>query len=89
MYATLDPEKVKAIARERGLDRAALAEAAGVSMDTVRRIERAERVTFYTSRKVGRALEVEPRSLWHPLHRPLEQLARSRAQETTNQRGEE
>ena len=74
MYAILSPEKVRELREERGLDRAALAEVAGVSMDTMRRIEHAERVTFYTSRKVARALEAEPASLWHPQHRPLRRL---------------
>jgi transcriptional regulator with XRE-family HTH domain len=70
MYAVMDPEKVRARAEEEGLDRQALADAAGVSMDTMRRIERAQRVTFYTSRKVARVLGAEPASLWHPEHSP-------------------
>jgi DNA-binding XRE family transcriptional regulator len=35
MYAVMDAEKVRELREERGLDRRALAEAAGVSMDTL------------------------------------------------------
>ena len=66
-YAILDPERIKAFSEERGLERAELAEAAGISMDTLRRIERGERVRFGTGWKVGLPLGVHPQEIGTPI----------------------
>jgi transcriptional regulator with XRE-family HTH domain len=66
MYAILDPEEVEARAKGRGLNRRALAEEAGISMDTMRRIERGEKVTFYTARKVAGVFGVHSREIAEP-----------------------
>jgi len=63
MYAVLDNEKVKTRAEECSLDRRALAEAAGISVDTLKRIQRGERVMFSTAQKVASVLGVRAREL--------------------------
>jgi len=63
MYAVLDNEEINLRAEERGLDRAALAQAAGISVDTLKRIQRGERVMFGTAQKVARVFGVRAREL--------------------------
>ena len=78
----LSPEKVRQLREGQGLDRRALAEAAGVSTDTVRRIEGGKGpVTFNTARVVallGLNLDLEdPRYLRATPH-PLDSVIRGR-----------
>ena len=70
MYVIMNGERVAELREERGLDKRALAHAAGISAPTVERVEGEEPVRFSTGRKVAAALGVEPtRSLGRPLRR--------------------
>jgi len=80
MYVILSPEKVRELREECGLERRALAEAAGVSMDTIRRIEGAKGpVTFYTSRKIARALDLQDPRVLRATPSPLDSVVGRRA----------
>jgi transcriptional regulator with XRE-family HTH domain len=67
MYVELDGPQVQAMRQERGMSRRALAARAGLGMSTVARVEAGEAaVRLKTARKVGAALEVDPKSLGRP-----------------------
>jgi len=75
VYVILSPEKVRELREERGLDRRALAEAAGVSVDTIKRIEgRKGAVRFDSARRVARALEVEHPRVLRATPNPLDSV---------------
>ena len=79
MYITLSPEKVRELREERDLDRRALAEAAGLSPNTVRRIEGGKGpVELNSARKIARALEPEDPRLMRATPNPLDSVVRSR-----------
>ena len=64
MYVVMDGEKIGELRQERGFSRQELAEEAGVSVSTLRRVEAGgSAVRLKTARKVGAALEVDPKSL--------------------------
>jgi transcriptional regulator with XRE-family HTH domain len=60
LYVVMNSERVKELREEHGLSKRALAAGAGVSVSTLRRVEREEPVYFRTGRAVADALGVEP-----------------------------
>ena len=60
MYVVMDSERVRELREEKGMSRRDLAGAAGISAQTVRRVELEEPVYFRTGRAVAEALGVEP-----------------------------
>jgi transcriptional regulator with XRE-family HTH domain len=58
MYAVMDGEKIEAMRQERGPSRQELAQAAGISMSTLRSVERGHRVRRKTGWKVARVFGV-------------------------------
>jgi transcriptional regulator with XRE-family HTH domain len=60
VYVVMNSERVRELREEKGMSRRDLAGAAGVSVETARRIEREAPVTFRTGRAVADALGVEP-----------------------------
>jgi DNA-binding XRE family transcriptional regulator len=60
VYAKMDGEKVSALREERGLTRTALTEVAGISRDTLLRVERGQPVRMGIGWKVARPLGVKP-----------------------------
>jgi transcriptional regulator with XRE-family HTH domain len=60
VYVVMNSERVQELREEKGLSERALAGAAGISAETVRRAEREEPVRFSTGRAVADALGVEP-----------------------------
>jgi transcriptional regulator with XRE-family HTH domain len=56
----MDGEKIEAMRQERGLSPRELAQAAGISMSTLRRVERGGRVRGRTGRRVARVFGVHP-----------------------------
>jgi len=59
-YVVMDSERVRELREERGMTRRDLAGEAGISVDTVRSVEREKPVTFRTGCAVAGALGVEP-----------------------------
>ena len=60
----MDGEAVRSLREERRLSRRQLAEASGVSVKTLAHVELGKtRARLSTARKIGAALEVDPRSL--------------------------
>jgi len=77
MYVILSPEKVEELREERCLSRPELAEAAGVSPDTVRRIEGGKgAVRFESARKISRALGLEHPRVLRATPNPLDSVVR-------------
>lgn len=66
MYGVMDGEKIEAMREERGLSRQELAQEAGISMETLRRVERGERIAAHTGRKVARVFGMHPREIGRP-----------------------
>ncbi len=63
-YLVMDGERVRSLREERGMSQRQLAEASGVSKKTLTNVEASKvRVLPSTARKIGAALEVDPRSL--------------------------
>ena len=60
MYVVMNAERVQELREAKGLSKRALADAAGISAETVRRAEREVPVTFRTGRAVAEALGVGP-----------------------------
>jgi transcriptional regulator with XRE-family HTH domain len=60
VYLMMNSERVEELRAERGLSKRALAAEAGISLKTVRRLEREAPVTFRTGCAVAGALGVEP-----------------------------
>ena len=60
MYVVMNSERVRELREEKGMTRRDLAGAAGISAETVRRVELEEPVYFRTGRAVAKALGVEP-----------------------------
>jgi DNA-binding XRE family transcriptional regulator len=63
VYAVMDGEKIEEMRQERGLSRRELAQEAGISVETVRSVERGERVRAKTGWKVARVFGVHPREI--------------------------
>jgi transcriptional regulator with XRE-family HTH domain len=62
MYVILDGERVRELREEEGMSRRDLAATAGISPTTLRRVEdNRGPVSLTSARKVGRALDVNPR----------------------------
>jgi transcriptional regulator with XRE-family HTH domain len=59
-YVVMDSSRVRELREEKGMTRRDLAGAAGISAETVRRVELEEPVYFSTGRAVAKALGVEP-----------------------------
>ncbi len=66
MYGVMDGEKIEALRQERGLSRRQLAQAGGISMSTLRSVERGHRVRRKTGWQVARVLGVHPREIGRP-----------------------
>ena len=62
-YAEVDAKKVRALRRKRVLTPRELGEKAGVSKDTISRIEREGSAYPATIRKLAKALDVDPSEL--------------------------
>jgi DNA-binding transcriptional regulator YiaG len=60
VYLVMDGEQVRSLREEKGMSRRDFAGEAGISVDTVRSVEREVPVTFRTGRAVASALGVEP-----------------------------
>jgi len=60
MALVMNAERVQELREGQGMSRRALADAAGISAETVRRAEREVPVTFRTGRALAAALGVEP-----------------------------
>jgi ribosome-binding protein aMBF1 (putative translation factor) len=56
----MNSERVRELREEKGMTRRDLAAAAGISVKTVRRVEREKPVMFRTGRAVADALGIEP-----------------------------
>jgi transcriptional regulator with XRE-family HTH domain len=70
VYVVMNSEGVKKLREENGLSKRALADVAGVSVSTLRKVEREVPVRFRTGRAVADELGVEPSpSLGHVLGR--------------------
>ena len=68
MYVVMNSEQVRGLREKRGMSRRELADVGGVSIKTVRKVEREVPVTFRTGRAVANALRVAPSpSLGHVL----------------------
>jgi transcriptional regulator with XRE-family HTH domain len=59
-YVVMCRERVRALREEKGMSKRALAEKAGISVSTAKRVEREVPVTFRTGRAVAGALGVGP-----------------------------
>jgi transcriptional regulator with XRE-family HTH domain len=59
-YVVIDGERVRELREEKGMTTRDLAGAAGISVQTAKRVEREEPVYFRTGRAVAKALGVEP-----------------------------
>jgi len=60
MYVEMHGDKVQELRSARGMSRRDLAAAAGISLSTAWRAERAEPVRVSTAKAVAAALEVDP-----------------------------
>jgi transcriptional regulator with XRE-family HTH domain len=69
VYARMDGEKIEAMREERGLSRRELAQEAGISMTTLRRVERGERVQAKTAKRVARVFGIHPKEIGRPVRR--------------------
>jgi transcriptional regulator with XRE-family HTH domain len=63
MYGVMDGEKIEAMRQERGLSRQEFAERAGISMSTLRSVERGRRVRAKTGWRVARGFGVHPQEI--------------------------
>jgi transcriptional regulator with XRE-family HTH domain len=64
VYLVMDGEQVRSLRQEQGMSQRELAEASGVSKKTLANVEAGKvRPLPSTARKIGAALDVEPRSL--------------------------
>jgi transcriptional regulator with XRE-family HTH domain len=64
VYLAMDSERIKELRREKGMSQRQLAEASGVSKRALTNAELGKTYAFpSTARKIGAALEVDPRSL--------------------------
>jgi transcriptional regulator with XRE-family HTH domain len=59
-YVVMNSEQVRSLREQMGMTRRDLAGVAGISAETVRRVELEEPVYFHTGRAVAEALGVEP-----------------------------
>jgi transcriptional regulator with XRE-family HTH domain len=66
MYGVMDGEKIEAMRQERGLSRRELAEKAGISMSTMRRVEHGGRVRGRTGWRVARVFGKHPNEIGRP-----------------------
>jgi DNA-binding XRE family transcriptional regulator len=66
MYGVMDGEKIEAMRQERGLSRQELAQEAGISVETLRALERGERVRVRTGWKVARVFGKHPSEIGRP-----------------------
>jgi transcriptional regulator with XRE-family HTH domain len=77
MYVILSPEKVRELREERGLDRRDLADAAGLSPTTVRRIEGGKGpVEVESAYKIADALGLEHPTVLSATPNPLDSVVR-------------
>jgi transcriptional regulator with XRE-family HTH domain len=60
VYVEMCGKRVQELRQEKGLSKQQLAAAAGISPDTLRRVEQEEPVQVKTAKKVAKALEVDP-----------------------------
>ena len=64
VYLVMDSEQVRNLRREKGMSQRQLAEASGVSKKTLANVETGKVHPLpSTARKIGAALDVDPRSL--------------------------
>jgi len=64
VYLVMDSEQVRSLREQKGMSQRQLAEASGVSKKTLANVEAGKvRPLPSTARKIGAALEVDPRSL--------------------------
>ncbi len=64
VYLAMDGEQVRSLREQKGMSQRRLAEASGVSKKTLANVEAGKVHTLpSTARKIGAALEVDPRSL--------------------------
>jgi transcriptional regulator with XRE-family HTH domain len=63
VYAVTDGEKIEEMRLARSLSREELAQAAGLALSTVSKVERSGRVRLKTARRVANVFGVSPRSL--------------------------
>ncbi len=64
VYLAMDGEQVRSLREQKGMSGRRLAEASGVSKKTLANVEAGKVHTLpSTARKIGAALEVDPRSL--------------------------
>ena len=66
MYAVMDGERVRAMRQERGLSRQEFVREAGVSLSTLRSVERGERVRATTGWRVACVFDMHPSELGTP-----------------------
>jgi transcriptional regulator with XRE-family HTH domain len=79
MYVILSPEKVRELREERGLDRRALAEAARLSPNIIRRIEGGKGpVELNSARNIARALELDDPRVLSATPDPLDSVVHRR-----------
>jgi transcriptional regulator with XRE-family HTH domain len=78
--------RLGALRRARFLSQDALAEKAGVSQFTVRRIERGAPARYQTIRKLAEALDVEPAELASAPPPPVQRVAEPRPRYQTGRR---
>jgi transcriptional regulator with XRE-family HTH domain len=67
MYGVMDGEKIATMRQERGLSRQELARQAGISMSTLRSLERGHKVRVKTARSVANVFGVHPSEMGHPV----------------------
>jgi DNA-binding XRE family transcriptional regulator len=67
MYGVVDGKKLEAMREERGLSRQELAQEAGISMSTLRSLERGHKVRVKTARSVANVFGVHPSEMGHPV----------------------
>lgn len=67
MYGVIDGKKLETMRAERGLSRQELAREAGISMSTLRSVERGHKVRAKTARGVANVFGVHPSEMGHPV----------------------
>ena len=68
MYLVMNGRKLEELRQEKGMSKQQRRAAAGISRGTLRTAVREEPVRVKTARKVGEALEVNPRTIAQPYH---------------------
>jgi transcriptional regulator with XRE-family HTH domain len=70
MYARMNVDKVKQLRARHGMSRKDLADAAGISLSTARRVERKATVQAATVWKVAGVFGLHPQDIARPAYRP-------------------